>query len=131
MGMADHGEALASELQRDEIKLERAVLQVKELREQVLQRDGLKQWQVERAEHLQYEIAETREATFQHGAKCQEQRDRLDATQQQKQLLEEEMMGHGAASGAGCEINAPRNFQFTATSRSPETLAEAKPAWDD
>merc|ERR1712217_749165 len=114
MGMADHGEALASELQRDEIKLERAVLQVKELREQVLQQDGLKQWQVERAEHLQQEIAETREATSQHGAKCQEQRAKLNATQQEKHLLEEKMMGKAVASGAGCEINASRNLQFTA-----------------
>lgn len=119
--MVDHSNALASEVQRDEAKLDSATSQVQLLRAQVLQQDGLERWQVEKVEALQQEILDIREAIAQNAAKCSCQRARLDAAQAERQRL----LGE-AGRATGPEVAPavpPQTGGLTAAAR--------RPRWDE
>mmetsp|Transcript_28969 Transcript_28969/g.90282 ORF Transcript_28969/g.90282 Transcript_28969/m.90282 type:complete len:203 (+) Transcript_28969:202-810(+) len=72
-----------------EEKLGKKEAEVEELRQRVLEQDSLKRWQVEQVESLRQEIVEARESTLRHGAKCEEQRARLEAVREERRLLRE------------------------------------------
>jgi len=76
--MEERSEALVATLQGDELRLEKAVRDVEELRGHVLRQGGLEQWQIDRVEHLRHDIAEARAATAQHGAKSRDLRARIE-----------------------------------------------------
>merc|ERR1712232_206978 len=76
--MEERSEALVATLQGDELRLEKAVRDVEELRGHVLRQGGLEQWQIDRVEHLRHDIAEARAAPAQHGAKSRDLRARIE-----------------------------------------------------
>jgi len=77
--MADYGDALASELHRDEGKLARATEEVEELREKLLRHENVRPWLVERAEALKGEIQEARALKTQYSTHIVDQRDKIKA----------------------------------------------------
>lgn len=88
--MAEHGEALHSELRRDESRLEGITREVDVLRDQVLRPGGLEPWQLDRIAALKREHAQARLSASRHSALVQDEHRKLKAAQEDLRNLHEE-----------------------------------------